>query len=182
MPRTFVMVSGLPGSGNRLLKRLFHAAGADSCVRHGSGGEKMLRKVLDAHPDHRQLCVIPVRDFHSEATSNRWTHRRGQRTEAVDCVMRVLAERRVPTRMVSYESLWLYPDESKNALLEWAGLPAVPWPEGDRPRDENSKWKTPEHLGDLRTRCATEAERAVIVPGNDGNPTTQVALAVGVVT
>lgn len=142
MARTFAWICGLPGSGNRLLERLFQAADAESSVLHGSHGTKPLLDLLDAHLADRCLAVIPVRDWHAEMASRRGGYSMDQHADALANVMRVLVERHVPTQMISYESLFLYPEESKNLLLEWAGLPLVPWPDGDCPRDENEKWKT----------------------------------------
>ncbi len=133
-----VVVCGLPGSGNRLLKRLFLAAGAEAYVRHGNGGAKLYRKLFRLHP-HRIVAVMPVRDWYSERSANSWAQREEQRDECVAVTCQVMAEDGIPLRMVGFESLFLYPERAKDLLLEWAGLPIVPWPDGDYPRDENLK-------------------------------------------
>ena len=134
--KLFVVVCGLPGSGNRLLEGLFKAAGAESYVRHGYDGENPFRLLLDKHK-HDTRAVMPVRDDHSNRKSNPWTHEENVRDRCIATTCRVMDGRRIPLRMVSYESLFLYPERSKNALLDWAGLPIVDWP--NCPRDENSK-------------------------------------------
>lgn len=134
-----VLVCGLPGSGNRLVKRLIEAAGGRAHVRHGNTGLKYLLKYIDAHAGCR--AVIPIRAMRAESRSNRWAKTAQQKDECVKNVILALARRpKVPVRMVSYESLFLHPEESKADLLEWLGLPNVPWP--NAPRNENEKWMT----------------------------------------
>jgi len=153
MPETYVQLCGLPGSGNRLLMRLFQSAGAESDVQHGSAGTHYIREALEKHAGHRRFAVIPVRDWQAEMTSrNRrmdWGEHEAKKPFAVLSVMRVLVELEIPTRMVSFESIFLYPEESKDLLLDWLGLPWVPWPEGDYPRDENAKWRTTRYIAGL---------------------------------
>ena len=51
----------------------------------------------------------------------------------------VLLRSKIPTRVVSYEAMILYPTSFKRELLIWLGLDVdTPWP--DEPRDENAKY------------------------------------------
>ena len=126
----------MPGSGNRLLKGLFEAAGAEAYVRHGYDGERPLDVLLDKHK-HPIRAVMPIRDEWANRKSNSWSVDEKQRDQCLACAIEVLRKRRISLRIVSYESLFLYPERSKNALLNWAGLPLIEWP--DHPRDENAK-------------------------------------------
>jgi hypothetical protein len=139
MQAPFVLICGLPGSGNRMLKALIRAAGGESLVRHGNTGAKFIVKAFEIHPDRPHYALIPVRFWHAESASNPWARDDRQKDECVSVVMRTLADLRIPTRMVSYESLFLYPDQARIDILTWVGLdPATPWP--NPPRDENAKW------------------------------------------
>ena len=136
----FVLICGLPGSGNRLLKGLIIAAGGDSAVRHGNTGSKFILKAFRVRPGRPHYALIPVRHWHAESSSNPWAQNERQKDECVGVVLQALAELGVPTRMVSYESLFLYPDQARRGILKWVGLdPDTPWP--DPPRDENHKWQ-----------------------------------------
>lgn len=134
----FVVICGLPGSGNRLLKALVQAAGGDAIVRHGNTGAKYLCKAFRNHSDCR--AIIPVRHWRAETASNPWAKSERQKDDCVREVIRALAGHPdVPVRMIGYEALFLYPEQSKYDLLSWLGLdPLTAWPEP--PRDENAKW------------------------------------------
>lgn len=136
--RPFVLVCGLPGSGNRLLKRLLKKAGADAHVYHGIAGHDILYGALDKADDKQPLrAIIPVRHFH--ASCNSWPINERRADECMMITMQVLAERGIRTRLISYESLFLYPEQTCQQLLTWLRLPDTPWP--DVPRDENHKWE-----------------------------------------
>ena len=132
----FIVVCGLPGSGNHMLQHLFIAAGAESYVRHGYDGENPYKILFDIH-NHRTMAVMPIRDDWASRCSCSWTDEENVRDNCLATTCEVMRKRGIRLRMVSYESLFLYPEKSKDALLKWAGLPIVDWP--DYPRDENAK-------------------------------------------
>jgi hypothetical protein len=134
-----VIVCGIPGSGNRLLKRLFQAAGAESFVRHGNNGPKLYHNLIELHP-HRIVAVMPVRDWTVNNSSNKWAQTELQKDKCAWVAMQTMLNANIPLRIIGYETLFLYPEESKKSILKWVGLPNIPWPENDYPRDENEKW------------------------------------------
>lgn len=138
--KPFILICGLPGSGNRLFKNLFIAAGGLSLVRHGHQGERTYKKAFWIHREHPPYALIPVRHTHAESHSSSWGESQKMRTDSITQAMKSLSNLEIPTRMVGYETAFLYPIQTKRFLLEWVGLdPTTPWP--DEPRDENAKWR-----------------------------------------
>lgn len=139
-------ISGLPRSGNRLLKRLVEHLAKEA-------GRQVIVKVWHGNsagqtPGPGMRILVPVRDPFCRRQSASKHGCLGPYPEDV-CTAGLYAfagKHGIPVKHVSYEAMVQRPDEIGRDIAEWMGLGWAGWPE--EVRDQNAKW-----LG-IRTEAA----------------------------
>ena len=161
-----ILVSGRPSSGNHLIR-----AHIQRCIRARRpyvNEEVIIHHGTDAIPQIKSLettraVVIPVRNERCRLASERrrWSEPPSDEY-AMRHVMRLIVERELPFKLVSYEALVQEPDHIGKLLIEWLDLPWVDWPVEDVV-DDRRQWQGRVVNGNLRYSLPVEEQVDVCI-------------------
>ncbi len=144
MSDVFVLVCGLPGSGNRLVREILHRSGVAAEVWHGypsDGGVRRAERLMMLAGDPEDVRVVVVLRGAEEQQAaakrhfgDRSPHIGVEDVEAAEVVSRYIRERDLDWMEVEYENLIHNPTAIATALQLWAGGTPTPFPTEPDPR------------------------------------------------
>lgn len=140
-----ILICGLPGSGNHMLRELVRAAGGKPLIWHGDSElykefEGDIETPLLGPPPTRIFthAIMPVRNnwmrSRERALGSTWWERHGHKSQDSfvaalrETVISFIATRAIPLKVVAYEHIVANP-KLGGRILAWADLPYADWPE-----------------------------------------------------
>lgn len=122
-----IVVAGLPGSGNRLVRSLLQAAGAEVVIFHGRSGDLPQGALPAAVVLTARNPWIRAQSMHTRGDAPSWDFSRDE--HYLRNILAFVVVHGLPVRIIPYEAIIQDPGGVRCDLLGWLSLPTnTPWP------------------------------------------------------